>query len=98
MNDIIKSAGWFVELTRCKHFDANKRTWFAVNLIVPQASKEDPKAPYWVSDGAKRAECSGASASAQLTDLLYPWRWTAISWKLWGSSDGRTWQEIAVVG
>jgi hypothetical protein len=101
MGDVIKSAGWDIELIRCTHLEPAGADYavFAVNLIVPHAAVEDPnnKLLYWV-DGLPSAVCSGAEAVTALGDLLRPWRWENVKWTFHSSAKGNSgWTPVAVL-
>lgn len=83
--------GWTIAASRCQHLEDGqaepRRAVFAVNLVQPRRDNAVPGEEF-------------ASVSQEFGQLFYPWRWSPLRWRAWGSKprdDGTSyWVELAI--
>lgn len=79
--------GWMLNVERCAYLDDPADTsikHFNVNLVRP-----------WSDDTAAGAQGPEVlDKKVTLGALLYPWKWSSPTWKVFGTHDGATWQAL----
>lgn len=79
--------GWVINVERCNYLDPDSgESIFNVNLARPWAEEHalaDGRGPQ-ISD-----------ANTNLGDLLFPWSWSAVTWRCFGRDAGGVWRSIA---
>ena len=90
--------GWAIHTTRCAHLDEQAGgEVYALNLVMPWSRREEEDGNVFDDslDGTGRGPAeTGKAAFIRVDDLLLPWRWHDLMWRVFFRKSG-AWQEIA---
>jgi hypothetical protein len=97
-SNTVTSIGWAVHLTRCGHLDLPSHQVYGVNIVMPRAGKRDWDWYDEIAGDESGPEYNGVQAWADFQDLLRPWRWADVVWRVYGlrkEDEGAQWVRIA---